>query len=62
MIGKLKGDTLFKGKLLIAIRDVSSKDSQGVEEETLRNMEELKNKGKHSANFLAQLFNDKFDV
>lgn len=31
-IGKLSGDSLFKGTLLIALRDISLKDSSGAKE------------------------------
>ncbi|CAK89775.1 unnamed protein product (macronuclear) [Paramecium tetraurelia] len=59
---QLKGETLFKGQLHIALRDVSSTDNSGIDNELLTNLYRLKSQDSQDIVFLKKLFNNNFTV
>ncbi|CAD8101167.1 unnamed protein product [Paramecium sonneborni] len=58
----LKGETLFKGNLHIVLRDVSSNDNSGIDNELLSNLYRLKSSESQDIVFLKKLFNNNFTV
>ncbi|CAK86031.1 unnamed protein product (macronuclear) [Paramecium tetraurelia] len=59
---QLNDEKLFKGILYFVLRDVSSQDNAGAEQELLKNLERLKEGGSEDIIFLKRLFNNKIAV
>ncbi|CAF1448523.1 unnamed protein product, partial [Didymodactylos carnosus] len=59
-IGRINGKDLFKGYLLIAIRDVNASGGQGVLDESVRYVQELQNREQFA--FLTKLFSEKCTI
>ncbi|KAM3136527.1 hypothetical protein pb186bvf_011330 [Paramecium bursaria] len=60
-IEQIRGDKLFKGKLMIAVRDVNQKEKDSAQKELIKNIDLVKNK-QQTRNFLTLLFNDSFQT
>ncbi|CAD8112808.1 unnamed protein product [Paramecium primaurelia] len=59
---QLNDEKLFKGFLYIVIRDVSTSDNLGLEQELLKNLDRLKTADQEEIVFLNKLFNNKLSV
>ncbi|CAD8181335.1 unnamed protein product [Paramecium octaurelia] len=59
---QLNNEKLFKGILYFILRDVSSQDNAGAEQELLERLERLKEGGSQDIIFLKRLFNNKIAV